>query len=114
MNDSKVKLDNGMVVHRYGIIGTRSVVYAVYEPSAVCGKHSTITHQFGQWYGRVGTRPLTPELDALKAMSQERFDSVGAFHEAQYQEAYKVIESTFPEVSNYGQYRSMGEISISA
>ena len=99
-------------IRRIEIIGSTETVFEVYEPTTgvMAGDHSSITRIGDQWYGRLGTRRLTPELAALPAMSDERIAAVDAFHAEQYEEAYRLICSIFPEART-GR-RSMGEISV--
>ena len=88
----------GKVVRRYNIITTKLYVYDVYEKTAgVTGEHSTITTIDGIWYGRVGTRRLTPELDSLPTYTVERSNAVHGFLQQQYDEAYALIHQAFPE-----------------
>jgi hypothetical protein len=97
-------------VERYRILGTRTMIYCVWEPSSPMGGHSTITTINGEWYGRVGTRRLPAWMESLKSMSDERARIVGEYHEAQYQQAYEIIRNAFPEVSILA-HESMGELS---
>ena len=96
---------NGMTVMRYGIIGTDALIYSAWEPDT---GHSTITRIDDQRVGRVGTRRLTSELDALPARSAERYSAVDSWHADQYTAAYAAIESAFPESA--GGTHSMGEV----
>jgi hypothetical protein len=109
---SEQQIANGLIVERYNIIGTRRWVYDAWEPSERNGEmpfsHSTIRTVDGRWMGRIGTRRLPAELEALPAYSSERARAVGAFHEAQYEEAYAAIIAAFP-AAEHG-CRSMGEI----
>ena len=98
-------------VERTRIIGTNAVAFSVWEPtSGPMGEHSTKTTFDEVWHGRVGTRRLTKELDAMKPGSVERINAVQAFQNAQYEEAYADIIAAHPEAA--GGYRSMGEITI--
>lgn len=105
-------MNTTQIVRKSRIIGTRIDVYVVWEPSALTGQHSSLTTIDGKWYGRVGTRPLPAALDALPAMSDERYNAVKRFHEEQYQEAYALIIATHPEAF-YGR-PDMGEIVVEA
>lgn len=95
-------LSNGAQVHR--IDGYGFTTYDAYEPY---NGHSTFTFEEGVRLGRIGTRPLTAELDALTPYSQERQDAVGAWHTVQYEEAYGLIVEAYPHT--WGR-RSMGAI----
>ena len=92
---------------RSQIIGTRTWVFDVYEPYA---GHSSFSHFDGERWGRVGTRPLTPELEALRPMTDERIKAVQDFHRAQYFEAYVAITVEFDEAA-VGT-RMMGSIEL--
>ena len=97
------------VIKKYSVATTDLVVYEAWEPSAIMGKHSTITSIDGQWYGRIGTRYLPPELERLPR-GDERSRAVGKWHEDQYEEAYNLIIKAFPEAE--AGRRSMGEITL--
>lgn len=90
----------GKIVTRYNILGTREIVYAAYEPSDIRGKHSTIEtfDGFPGWYGRIGTRALTPELDALPALTAERWNEVKNYFADQAVEAQDLILKAFPHL----------------
>lgn len=95
---------NGLTVEKYNIIGTAVWVYGAWEPSECPGNglmhgHSTVQYTETGVIGQVGTRRLTPELDALKPYSQERLDAVRSYHEAQYAEAHAAILAAFPETA---------------
>ena len=97
------------VIKKYSVATTDLVVYEAWEPSAIMGKHNTITSIDGEWYGRIGTRHLPPELEKLPP-GPERITAVGKWHEDQYQEAYNLILRAFPEAQ--AGKRSMGEITL--
>ena len=95
------------VVRCSSIIGTDWISCDAWEPEpfydpAMRG-HSTITHLEPPevlrpaWYGRIGTRPLPAELEALKPFSDERLKAVGQWHEEQYAEGCALIKRVFPE-----------------
>lgn len=98
------------VVKKYNIAATDLIVYDVWEPSELAGPHSTVTTIDGRWYGRLGTRRSTSELEGLAPGSEERFRAVGKWHDDQFEEAYRLIVQAFPEAS--GGERSMGQISL--
>lgn len=91
-------LGNGIIAHKYGILTTPIVCYAAYEPSSLCGNHSSITHHetYG-WLGDIATRRLTPELEALPAYSEERYQAVKAYCKAQEDQAEAYIRQAFPQ-----------------
>lgn len=101
-----------IIVEKTRIIGTKCDVYSAWEVDH--GDHSTIQHIDGVRYGRVGTRRLPAELEALPARTQERSDAVRAFHAKQYQEAYLAIYEKHPEVYSLAKLENhdMGEITI--
>ncbi|MBA7608583.1 hypothetical protein ES703_15761 [subsurface metagenome] len=98
------------VVKKYSVATTNLIVYEAWEPSAIMGRHTSITSIDSEWYGRIGTRYLSPELEKLPAGSEERLRAVGKWHHEQYEEAYKLIIQAFPEAE--GGKRSMGEITL--
>ncbi len=75
------------------IMGTSTTVYEAYEPSSVAGNHSTITTIDGEWFGKIATRRLPAEINAMP-IGLERSAAVDAFHKARYAEAYAAIESS--------------------
>lgn len=97
------------IVHKTRIIGTKLTVFSVWEPYA---GHTTTMTIDGQRCGRVGSRLLPAELNALRAMSEERYVAVKAWHAAQYGEAYAAIVAAHPEAAE-GR-RDMGEIEVVA
>lgn len=98
------------LVQKYNIIGASVMVYNAWEPSGIMGKHSTITFIDGKCYGRIGSRHLSPEIDKLPALSNERLYAVRKAFEEQYQEAYNLIIQAFPEAADGS--RSMGDIEL--
>lgn len=105
----EIKRIGDKVVKKYSVAATDLLVYDAWEPSAIMGRHSTITTIEGRWYGRVGTRYLTPDVEALPP-GDERSRVVGKWHEDQYEEAYRLIIQAFPEAT--AGKRSMGEITL--
>lgn len=95
----------GTTVMRNRIIGTDTVVWSAWEPY---DGHSALTWIDGEKVGRIGTRRLPADLDALPAYSDERIRAVRAWHEAQYQDAYAAIIATVPWLTGYKT--DMGEI----
>jgi hypothetical protein len=100
-------------IRRTQIIGSPSVIYTAYEPSVLFARepgegHSSTMTLDGRAMGKIGTRRLPADLDALPAYSAERSRAVGEFHRRQYEEAYSLIERAFPE-ARHGRRRD-GEI----
>lgn len=84
-------------IKSYKIIGTQIRVFSCFEPYA---GHSTITHDDqGKRLGRVGTRPLPPDLASLPPLSDQRSSSVKGWQSAQYMEAYRAIIQEYPEAA---------------
>jgi calcineurin-like phosphoesterase family protein len=122
MATETIRIGADSMVRATQIIGTDITVYSVWERSAyilapvnehmTVGRHdhSTITHIDGVLYGRLGTRRCPPELDKLPAYSDERFDAVTAFQQAQYQEAYDIILAHYPITGLTVIRMDMGEI----
>ncbi len=94
-----VDLGGGLVAHRYGILTTSYVAYAVYRQTELSAhQYSSITHtdEYG-WLGDITTKRLTPELDALPAWSKERSDAVGAYLDGLKHRAEALIRQAFPQ-----------------
>ena len=111
MDNKQIILDNGnKIVERYQIIGTRMMIYAAWElTEGIHGKHSTIQHINGLWYGKIGTRRIDCKLPAF---TKERSDYVMSEYDKQYNEAYKLITDNFPEASILSGHDSMGDIEV--
>jgi hypothetical protein len=92
-----VEMPGRRIAHRYGILTTSFIAYAVYEPSSLFGAHSTIAHHdtYG-WLGDMTTKQLSPELESLQPYSKERSDAVGEYLDALKEEAEAIIKSAFP------------------
>lgn len=86
-----------VVVRATRTIGTMVVVFSAWEPSAMMGKHSTITTFDGEWYGQIGSRPLPTYIELLKGGSPERSEALRQFRQAQQIEAFGAIRAAFPE-----------------
>lgn len=112
-NQDEVTVD-GTLVQRSRLIGTSTLQYAAWAPIEGIGfgcPYSTITHMNDRWWGRLGTeRELPPELEALPVRSQERWERVHAWHDANYDRAYQLIERAFPEAA--AGHHSMGDITL--
>ena len=108
-NVHEIKRVGNKVIEKYSIFTTDFVVYCVWEPSAIMWRHSTITTINGKWYGRIGSRPLPPEMDKIP-VGPERLAAVRKWQEDQYQEAYNLIIGAFPEAQ--AGSRDMGEITL--
>ena len=89
---------NHYLAHRYNILTTSYVCYAVYEPSALMGNHSSITHNdtYG-WLGDVTTRRLPDALEALTPGSQERIKAVTTYLDGWKAFAESLIHAAFPQ-----------------
>lgn len=95
------------------ISGTNTTVYEAYEPSSVAGNHSTITMIDGEWFGKIATRRLPADINAIP-VGPERSAAVHAFHETRYAEAYAAIESSGKMVTaSYATIkRTYGDIEV--
>ncbi len=112
--------EQAMLVETTRIIGTDTVYFSAWESVTAHGENSHGTYKTSPmgngadytWYGRVGTRRLPADFNALPAFSEERKAAVGAWHAAQYDEAYAAIvkHPDFPAQPKH-EHRSMGEIS---
>jgi hypothetical protein len=97
---------NRVIVHGYNIITTPWWVYEAWEPTTLAGvgrgAHSNIRTFViagrDQWYGRIGSRRLPPDLDKLTALSADRAVKVGRWHDAQYRVAYRHIADAVPSL----------------
>lgn len=108
-NETKVIVHEGkrFAVRRGRIIGTKHLIYDVFEPTKLGVHdgtgHSSITSNIdigdtvhtGFW-GQLGMRDLTPEIDALP-VDEKRFTACRKFREEQYRLAHKLIMQVFPE-----------------
>lgn len=77
----------------------------VYEPGELAGRHSNITsftntpgvNELGvAWWGRIGSRRLTPEQDAMP-VNEKRFAMVREHYKDQHREARALILMAYPE-----------------
>ncbi len=98
--------ENASQTRRFQIIGTSLEIIQAWEPVA---GHSEITTIDGERCGRIGTRRITAELDAMPR-GDARIAAVGAFYKTQNQEAYQIIEAAHADAST-GRHRH-GEIEI--
>jgi hypothetical protein len=100
-------LPNGVIVKRYSIICSPTVVYSAWEPQ---NGHHTVTTINGVWMGRIGTDKLPNELEALRPMSQERSDRVRPWIAQTYERGYENILAAFPHLAEIEHRSDMGEI----
>lgn len=104
-----------VIVHAVRIIGTDFVEYSAYSLGDVTDAHgyrdfSTIQSFNGRYYGRIGTRRISAEIEAMAGGSPERVAAAHAHSAAEYAQAYAAIEAAFPETVN-GRH-VMGTISV--
>jgi hypothetical protein len=90
-------------VHRYSILSTDRVVYAVYEPMTgvlLDSSHSSMmTHpELGRWVGQVSSRRLPAEVDAIP-VGPARWDAIDALRAAQAAECFNAIVGAYPEAA---------------
>lgn len=83
---------NGIWAHKYGIIGTKHLVYRAYEPLA---GHSALTYRDGIGYGDISSRELPAELEALD-YGPERVRKVRSFQSECKSAAHRVIKAAYP------------------
>ena len=90
LSDKSITI-RGKVVSRINIIGTNTCDYSAWEPTAIMGRHSSITtfgpggdpfHGRQRWYGRIGSRPLPARIDRIPA-GPERSRAVDRFQARQ-------------------------------
>ena len=84
-------------VQRYAIIGTQTVAYAAYEPY---NGHTSTMHIDNVRMGKVTSRPLPADLDALPARSSARLTAVLAHFDALRAESLAAIVAAFPEAAH--------------
>lgn len=61
-----VKDGKTYLVSNYKIIGTREWRVEVYEPTTIGqGGHTTITSEFGKWWGSITSRALPTDINAI-------------------------------------------------
>lgn len=96
--NDKVRTADGCLVTAYSIIGTDILCFAAYESY---NGHSVLFHdEDGKAYGQIKSRRLPKELEALPALTDERYNKVMAFINKNKQEEQALIESIFPEAKN--------------
>ena len=93
------EMSNGLIAHRYALLCTSFVCYAVYDriDGLMSHTHSSLTHQepYG-WLGDMTTRELTPELNALPAWTQERCKAVDLYLDGLKMIAEATVRAAFP------------------
>lgn len=102
------------------VLTTRMIVLSVYEdldknPPKFYSHSTLMRADDGDQYGKVGTRVLPPELDALPAMTGVRSNACLRFHNAQYEAAYAEVYARFPELKLMSEVKSaerMGEVCL--
>lgn len=105
-----VRLPSDDVVERFNVGGAgwdgkEFVIYSAWEPA---DGHATTTTIAGRCYGRVGSRRPPAAVEALPADSHERQRAVLAWQRAEYERAYRLIESAYGPLVT--ARRSMGAI----
>lgn len=101
-----------LFVHAYTMCGcpdgAGELVLALFEPSSLMGPHSSITGPLvGQLPGATGretlgdytTRRPPADIDALPAMTEERYQAVHGWYERRRAEACEIIRRAFPDVA---------------
>jgi len=106
---SNHQTSSGLIVKRFRVIGTQTVVYQAWEPSGIRGRHSSVTTVDGQWYGKVGTDPDPALYDHLP-VGDERSRNLQQAYQERYAVAYQAIIEACPETAD--GHRSDGEIEI--
>lgn len=108
------------IVQATHILGTCSIVLSAWEAMKFKSySHSTITtfeiDGKAQWYGKVSTRNISDELNALPAYTEERYQAVKAHYAELNRESEMVIKATFPETQSTlfnSTVNSFGEIEV--
>lgn len=104
------------VVHAYRLLGTETWVIAAYEKTDgyASTKHSSVTSFDGSnsTYGRITSRRITPEIDALP-VGEARFQACAGFRETSKAFAYSLIWGVYPSLLIDGTLRfEDGDIEI--
>lgn len=114
----QITLNNKLyIVNAIHILGTREVVITAWEHDQPTKEnnfhnHSTITHfevdGKVQRFGKVATRELPDDLNALPAGSDERIRAVQHYHSELGREAEIAIHAALPEtrllsINSYGE-----------
>ena len=116
--DEVREASGGILVQRFQILTTRTVVYKAWEPCTSTRErtfsHSTITtfertENLSAWYGRIGTGPLSAEVDALPR-GDERLAAYDRWRATEDARSYEVILAAFPEAAQGEQ--SGGEVTL--
>jgi hypothetical protein len=108
---------NGKIVTRSQIIATDLVVFEVWEPSCGLNYHSTVTTIDGERYGKLTTRTLPEDLNALPSFSDERYEAVRSWHRDLDAKAQWHIMAAYPRLAAYNliEFKSgQGQASASA
>ena len=108
---------NGRIVTRTQIIATGLVVFEVWEPSGGWGSHHAFTTIDGKRYGKLTTRTLPDNLNALPSFSDERYESVRSWRRDLDAKAQWHIMAAYPRLAAYNliEFKSgQGEASASA
>ncbi len=71
---------DGTVVVSYAIIGTHEWTAEAWEPDFGGSAHSSLISIEGRWYGKVTSRMLPADLDAMTPLSPERYEAVRLWH----------------------------------
>lgn len=111
--DYKRELPNGVIVHRYKVIGTFRWNYCAYEPGTPWSTHATWT-TFGTsvWYGSVMSRRIPQEIEAMKAGSPERLAACAAWSVERRRDALAAIHAAFPETKGGRQDNTTGDVEL--
>jgi hypothetical protein len=114
-----------IAIRKTNICTTDVWIFDAWEPSRLNDAevgHSTIMSdsdfedrgkkQVGNtWWGRIGTKRLPAEFDALPPMSDARYDVVHSWQADEYTRAENLIKLAFPEACD-GKSTGMGQIEI--
>jgi hypothetical protein len=97
-----VDLGNGIIAHRYSIIGTACVAYAVYQKSvnpwpqysSVLGQHDLYPDC---WLADITSRRLPADIDSIPVDLEERYEAIHLFHLHLERVAESYIRQAFPQ-----------------
>lgn len=92
-----IDMGDGLVVFKTPV-AFGGITYRAYERQApgTTMSHSTIRHLRGAWYGEITSR-RAPEIEAMKPLSDERYQEAVAFLTVRRAEAKALIRRAFPD-----------------
>lgn len=93
-------LPSGIVCEAMVMMGGDHVHLSAWEAGLLFGDHSTVTTFDGNWYGKIGTERISPEIEALKGGSPERIAACDRHRAYHCERARIAIAEAFPEFAS--------------